>query len=340
MAFLDDMTAHELRWLDPDDLDDHDVDGALALLAAATEVDRPHESSPTREEFVVGTRIGWDGDPLHTALACDKRGRVVGLLQVSFSTWDNRHVGYVEVTVDPAVRRQGLGRRLLEGGCARAVAEGKTLLRAGSFDEPAGTALAARLGFCAAQRGVQRRQDLLCLDWAGLDGAFAGAEHDSADYELVRIAGAVPEPLLHDVVVMTAAINDAPIDDLEIEDEVFSPDRIRAFERAQRLTGQRIYRVAARHRATGDLVGHTMVSVESAQPGRAHQFDTSVLRAHRGHRLGVRLKIAMLRWLATEEPQLRHIDTWNAATNEHMIGVNELLGYRVMARAIDWQRRA
>ena len=72
-------------------------------------------------------------------------------------------------------------------------------------------------------------------------------------------------------------------------------------------------------------------------PGYAGQYDTSVLRAHRGHRLGRLLKIAMLQWLTDEEPQLRTLDTWNAASNAHMIEVNEVLGYQVVATGIDWQ---
>ena len=42
-------------------------------------------------------------------------------------------------------------------------------------------------------------------------------------------------------------------------------------------------------------------------------------------------------WLRDVEPQLVSIDTWNAESNDHMIGVNELLGYRVMGREIEYQ---
>ena len=48
----------------------------------------------------------------------------------------------------------------------------------------------------------------------------------------------------------------------------------------------------------------------------------------------------MLRWLAEIEPQLETLDTWNAESNDHMIGVNERLGYRVMGRELQFQRRA
>ena len=52
-------------------------------------------------------------------------------------------------------------------------------------------------------------------------------------------------------------------------------------------------------------------------------------RQHRGHQLGLLLKIDMLRWLAEVEPQLEIIQTWNNVDNRFMINVNEALGYRL-----------
>jgi len=59
------------------------------------------------------------------------------------------------------------------------------------------------------------------------------------------------------------------------------------------------------------------------------QADTAVARHHRGHRLGLLLKIDMLRWMAEAEPQLTIIETWNNVDNRFMIDVNEALGYRL-----------
>jgi hypothetical protein len=64
-----------------------------------------------------------------------------------------------------------------------------------------------------------------------------------------------------------------------------------------------------------------------------------VLQQHRGHRLGLLLKTGMLLWLAEAEPQLGSVDTWNTETNDFMIRVNEQLGYRVMGRGVQYQRR-
>ena len=56
---------------------------------------------------------------------------------------------------------------------------------------------------------------------------------------------------------------------------------------------------------------------------------TVVVRNHRGHRLGLLLKIAMMELLATTEPQLEQIMTWNGQSNDQMIAVNEAMGYTV-----------
>ena len=57
----------------------------------------------------------------------------------------------------------------------------------------------------------------------------------------------------------TAAINDAPLDDLDVEDEVFTGDRVAAYENAQIASGYRFYRILARHRRTGEIAGQTVV---------------------------------------------------------------------------------
>lgn len=328
----------ELTWIDPAQLDERDVAGTVAMMVAAQAADAPGDAPFTRSGFLADIVHGWDGDPAIIGVHRDKRGRVVGVLELYFPSWDNTHLGSAEVTVDPEARRQGIGRALLEAGIDRVRAAGKSLVLTGSHNSPAATALCTSLGFEVATTGVKRRQDLVALDWTALDHNYGLARAAAPDYDLMRLAGSTPDELLDDVATMTAAINDAPIDGLEVEDEVFNAERLRTFERGQQERGRRTYRVMARHRGTGELAGHTVASLDADHPGFGQQFDTSVVRAHRGHRLGLLLKIEMLRWLGDIEPQLRVLDTWNAATNAHMIGVNEQLGYRVVREGLEWQK--
>ncbi len=332
-------TYVDLTWLERDDPTTRDLDGAVAVLEAARVVDSPHWLSTTATAFRAGLQHGWDGDPDDVAVAHGAGGCVVGVLQVSQPRWDNTHLGAVQVTVDPSSRRQGLGRALFEAGVDKVREQGRDVLLSGCFDDTSGVGFLEAMGLKRASQEAERRLDLWALDERRLREECAAATAAAAAYELISMQGAVPEEQLDAIAEMTAAINDAPTDDLELEDEVFSPERIRAFETAQAARGRRFYRLVARMRSSGELVGHTMVAVEGDQPWWGWQFDTTVVAEHRGHRLGLLLKIAMLRWLASDEPQLRTVETWNATSNAHMVHVNEVLGYRVVAHATEWQTR-
>lgn len=327
----------DLRWLDAVDPDEGDLAGAVAVLESARQADCPHEPMLTTSSLIAELQHGWDGEAPLIAVHRDEGRRVTGVLAVHLPRHDNRHLGYLEITVDPQCRRRGLGRALYTAAVQRVRDEGRTLVLIGAFDSPQSTGFAAAIGVERASADVKRRQHLQRLDTARLDDEFAAAEALAGDYELFRMPKTVPDDLMPAVVELVSAINDAPTDDLDVEDEVFSAERLRAFAVAQRAHRRRTHQLVARHCASGVLAGHTMVAVEAEQPWYGHQFDTSVLAAHRGHRLGLLLKIGMVRWLAEAEPQLRVLDTWNAASNDHMIAVNEAIGYEVVATAAEYQ---
>jgi hypothetical protein len=122
---------------------------------------------------------------------------------------------------------------------------------------------------------------------------------------------------------------DAPSSD-SYEPISWDADRLRAAEQRSVVQGTREYSVAAIQDGTGEMAALTQVTVDPAgAPGWAYQQLTAVTRPHRGHRLGMLIKVAMLEWLVTAEPQLRQIMTFNAVPNQYMIEVNEALGHRV-----------
>ena len=95
--------------------------------------------------------------------------------------------------------------------------------------------------------------------------------------------------------------------------------------------------VAARAPGPGDLAGLTQVCVDPAVPEWGFQELTAVAGPHRGHRLGLLLKLAMLDLLAAREPQVTRIVTMNADGNQHMIAINEQLGFRMLSRWPSWE---
>ncbi|WP_372729055.1 N-acetyltransferase family protein [Nocardioides sp.] len=308
----------------------------VAVSNAVREADSPWDHEMTEVEAVGQLRYGWDLEP-GTAYLAREQGETVALGQYFTSRYDNHHLAWLNIEVHPGHRRRGHGSALLEHLVARARREGRTSVGIDGWDLAPVHAFAARHGLAPKAADVNRRQHLDRLDRAALDEQYDAALPHAADYVLERLLGPVPENELAAMAVMAAAINDAPTDDLDIEDEAYPPERIRAYEQAQAARGT-LHRVFARHRDSGAFAGQTVVAVDGERPWLAEQHDTSVVREHRGHRLGLLLKLDMLRWLHEAQPQIATIDTWNAASNDHMIEVNELLGYEVMGRGVSFQR--
>jgi GNAT superfamily N-acetyltransferase len=325
----------EIRRFGPDQ--PRDVECALAIQNAAAAVDSPWDPPLLPQRFDALLRKGWDGEPPVAYLAVVD-GRPVGTGMTFTSERDNTHLAWLRLTVHPECRRRGYGSRMFECMVEEVRAAGRTSVGTDGWDTDQTRAFAKKFGLEVRSQAIQRRQHLKQTDLDGIRRLYGDAASRAAEYELIRLPGRTPQALVDTVVELSGAINDAPTDDLDIEDEVFSAERLAAYEEASVARGNRDYRVIARQRETGQGAGHTAVSVESQRPTIAHQGDTAVVRAHRGHRLGMLLKADMLLWLAEAEPQIEHLDTWNAESNDHMISVNEALGYRVMGRELQLQR--
>lgn len=312
----------------PDDLDQ--VAALVDILNAAGRVDDP-EGWPQLVELTVGElAYGWDLEPVEQFLyAPDGADHPVASLAIDLPQRDNRHLAGAWIVVHPEHRRQGHGSRLM-GEVLRIAAEARrptVWVQAVEADHGA-RAFVERFGFVYASHDARRRQVLADVDSEVVNRLYATAERAAADYRLERLLPPIADALLSELVEVTAAINDAPMGDLTYEHEVFDLARLQDSETARQRRGEHSYRVIARHRETGEVAGHTMVVTHPLRPTVAGQADTAVARAHRGHRLGLLLKIDMLRWLAEAEPQVEVIDTWNNVDNDFMIRVNEALGYR------------
>ena len=319
-------------------LDDAESVAELAALKnAIADADSPWER-PSTPASVRGMYMhGWDGEPSTPYLA-RVDGKVVGWGSIGTSEYDNLDLAGLQVRVHPAHRRDGFGSAILAVLVEEARQRGRTSLVCDAWESRAAGAFAARHGFVPRLASINRRQELATIDWEALEAECTAALPFASDYAIERWEVPTPDDRLDDLAEMAAAINDAPLDDLDYEDEVFTGARMRAYEVAMAGRDERLYRWVARHLPSGALAAQTVVAVWAEDPTWGEQHDTSVTRAHRGHRLGLLLKSAMLRWLREAEPRLARVDTWNAESNGHMIGVNEILGYRVMGREWAYQR--
>jgi RimJ/RimL family protein N-acetyltransferase len=326
----------KLRELTADD--DAGITAYVELDEACRLADCPWWPRLTVFRQTMLMRHGWDGEiGRYFLVEAEGVDQPVGRVGLYTSDYDNLDQALIELGIHPAHRRRGYGRAGMTSGYEVVRAMGRTTIGWFGWEGEQTEGFAKSLGFEPKSVAVCRRQKLGELEPGLADRLYAEALPHAVDYEVRRIAGAIPEDLLAAFVEATAAINDAPLDDLEMEDEVFTAERSRAFERAQLANGNRVYRVVAVHRQSGAVAGLTAVEVDGELPEYGHQLDTSVVREHRGHRLGLLLKADMVRWLADVEPQLEQLDTFNAESNDHMVAVNERLGYRVMAREYQYQ---
>jgi len=303
------------------------------VMVAALAADDPDLPPMSRVVFDGWLRTGWTGEPRETWLGYGPDGSVAGWYLLEVPDRDNRHLGILETFVDPARRRRGFGTALLRHAAERALADGRRLLTGAAVLESPGECFARSLGATAGLTEVRRRLDLAAVPAGLIAGLRASAQAAAAGYTLISWTRPTPEEYLDQIVAIELAMADAP-HDASWEHPAWDAERVRATDRRRGLQQLRSYAVAARHDATGDLAGVTRVEVAPDQPAWIYQGLTAVVRAHRGHRLGLLVKLAMMERLAQAEPQGRWIVTGNAETNEHMIAINEALGYHRFGRPV------
>lgn len=161
---------------------------------------------------------------------------------------------------------------------------------------------------------------------------------EAAGYELLQWTGRSAEEHLDDLAVLAAAMaTDPPLGEVDWRPEVWDAARVQKTEQRANATGVLISS-AARHRASGRLVGMTQLSVHTEKPTVAYQWSTIVLSEHRGHGLGLLLKAANARLLHEHRPEVLRVHTYNADENAPMLRVNTALGYRREGVEGCWQK--
>ncbi len=179
----------------------------------------------------------------------------------------------------------------------------------------------------------------LPLDGAELDSRLKAAAERAGDAFVVHSwTGPTPVEFRDDIAALNTRMStDAPQSGLDEPEDVWTAQRLADHEAHTTADGTVLLTSAVMQIDEGRLVGFTQLALPTEAGRPVDQYDTLVLREHRGHGLGMLLKLANLVLLQDAHPGFPAITTWNADENRHMLAVNEALGFVPMGYEGAWR---
>ena len=289
--------------------------------------------------------------------------RHVGRAVLEMTKQDNLHNAFVHVMVHPGFRGQGIARELLRTAEASAQDCGRRVLQSYSehpagFDPEAADVLRPKTGAgslpgssaavrFARNHGYELEQverfSVLALpvEAARVESLESLAAAKAIGYRLVVWEDACPEEFVDQYALLRQRMStDVPLGEIDYQEEAWDRARVRQGEEELRRKGGHSLVVAALHVPSRELAGHTFLDYYPEKPDVVYQEDTLVLRAHRGHSLGMLMKAHNLLRIGRLWPEGERLLTWNAAENQHMLTINDALGFVPAGYEAAWQKKA
>ena len=320
--------AVDLVRLDPATLDDATAAGWAGLRAELLAEELPDDPPRPVERLVLELQTPTADKDVEVWLGLEG-GRVVAVGDLELHLEDNLHVAFLDAGVARSERRRGVGTAFLRAMAERVHELGRTKLMTWCEQGSGGEPFLQR--YEGAKMAYLARKSRLLVD--ELDRALLERWARPAEgYSVLTWDAPTPAEHLQAYADVLNVMNTAPMQDLDLEDEVFTPALVEGWER-QVLDRKGAKHVAvARHDATGQVVGLTELVYDELRPTMGFQWNTGVDGAHRGHGLGSTLKAVNALRLLDERPQVRTVDTFNQDENEPMLAINTAMGFRPLIR--------
>ncbi len=268
-------------------------------------------------------------------------GTMWGASRVELSRYDNLHVASSTYYTHPERRRRGIARAMAEASYDVARSRKRTLMITEAFapfgDTSPGLLFGEAMGFTKAIEDGMKVVDLQETEplWDEIEARVA-PQHQ--DYRIVTWRDRIPDELVDGYCRLSETfLEEAPMGELELEREKWDEDRVRKREARNARQGRHDSSAAA-IAPDGTMAGFTEVVHTDSAPGRGIQSGTLVAPEHRGHNIGLGIKIANHRQLRKHFPDCRVLLTGNADVNAPMNVVNQILGYRDVERCVEMQR--
>lgn len=284
-------------------------------------------------------------------------GAVIGRAMVDIPQDEGARSLIATIELLPRAWRRGIGRAILPHVEAAARAHGRAVIQIwteqqatdgprlhaptgyGSVPDDHVARFLTRSGFTLEQVHRVSTLDLHRSEERRMRKLNDGARDRARDYDVVSWLLPTPDEHLDGYAWMKSRMStDAPSAGFDADEERWDAARVRRMEAREHERGNTMLVTAARHRATGTLVAFTELAIGRDRAATTHQNDTLVLRAHRGHRLGLLIKTeALLMWRGIA-PRSTQLITYNAEENRPMLSINEALGFTARAHEGAWKK--
>lgn len=323
------------------DLDDDGfVEQLWGVWQRSVAASRVQPQRQTLDEFSQELRYSFPGEHSVLAVAVEG-GRVLGGLRLGMPLRDNLDKCWAEIQVDPEQRRRGVGGGLVEWTEQAAKEAGRSLVLfdvfvpLGERDTHGARRFGQAHGYSLASVEIVRRLELPVP--AGLLDRHDAAATSARDgrYDVSAHVNGVPPEHRQSLCDASNRLGvDAPTGDVDFEPESMKPEDYQHLLDHEAATGSTRLTAVAVERGTGVVAAYSDIVLPAGDAELAFQWGTLVLPEHRGHRLGMAVKVANLRQLARTDPHRRTILTANAEDNPWMVQINLDLGFEIIEEAL------
>ena len=270
---------------------------------------------------------------------------LLGFTSAWFPLLDNRDKVYFDLHVDPPARRRGVGRELVGELERRAGADGRTMLLTDSKQPPGQREthpyrrFAESVGFEFSNVEVVRHLPLP-VDPADLAAWKARAAERHDGYTVATYVDEFPDELAESLCTLLGQLAvDAPTGLVDFEEEDFNLERLRERYATAAAMDRSVYETVAIAPDGRTVVAQSTLAVSRGDGSDVFQWGTFVHREHRGHRLGLAVKVANIEAVQDAYPDKRRITTQNAESNDYMVDINKLIGFEAVEDSMEWIKR-
>ncbi|HTJ71974.1 MAG TPA: hypothetical protein VL551_30820 [Actinospica sp.] len=270
---------------------------------------------------------GYTGEVVVFGVFADEQAtEAYGMSVCGYSTKNNLDLTWADVNVTAEGRELGAETALFEALLRLNLELGRKRLAIGMPQTMVPAPFVEEYDGRLTDTAIMSTLDLDTIDRAQFE-AWAEPSAKNEQYTLVGWTGRCPDELAESFCSAMDAMADQPLGEFEYTFDKYSVDRLRWNEAEIDRLGARRY-VQAALDPDGNVAAFNMIGTYPDEPTSSEIWDTGVVRGHRGHGLGLRVKAAANLWLLEDRPSTRMIRTYNNNENHWMLAVNRTMGYR------------